>query len=101
MYFSQGAPMKRQKRLSRARRLSRWSASAAYPNASMIGKGRPSPGFGVLGIPAKPIDSAPRVKYASAVADTFSRAKRSEVMARIRGKDTQPELAVRRALHRL
>ncbi len=35
------------------------------------------------------------------MADTFSRAKRSEVMARIRGKDTQPELAVRRALHRL
>jgi len=35
------------------------------------------------------------------VADTFSRAKRSEVMARIRSKDTQPELAVRRALHRL
>jgi DNA mismatch endonuclease (patch repair protein) len=35
------------------------------------------------------------------MADTLTRAKRSEVMARIRGKDTQPELAVRRALHRL
>jgi DNA mismatch endonuclease (patch repair protein) len=35
------------------------------------------------------------------VADTFSRAKRSEVMSRIRGMNTQPELAVRRTLHRL
>lgn len=35
------------------------------------------------------------------MADTVSRAKRSEIMARIRGKDTQPELAVRSALHRL
>jgi DNA mismatch endonuclease, patch repair protein len=35
------------------------------------------------------------------MADTFSRALRSQVMARIRGKDTQPELAVRRVLHRL
>ena len=35
------------------------------------------------------------------MADTFSRAKRSEVMARIRGMDTAPELAVRRVLHRL
>lgn len=35
------------------------------------------------------------------MADTFSRAKRSEVMARIRGKDTSPELAVRRTLHRM
>lgn len=35
------------------------------------------------------------------MADTITRAKRSEVMARIRGKDTTPELAVRRALHRM
>lgn len=33
--------------------------------------------------------------------DVFTKAKRSEVMARIRAKDTQPELAVRRTLHRL
>jgi DNA mismatch endonuclease (patch repair protein) len=35
------------------------------------------------------------------VPDVFSEAKRSEVMARIRSKDTTPELAVRRALHAL
>lgn len=35
------------------------------------------------------------------MADTLTRAKRSEVMARIRGMDTAPELAVRRALHRM
>lgn len=33
--------------------------------------------------------------------DVFSRAKRSQVMARIRAKDTKPELAVRSALHAL
>jgi DNA mismatch endonuclease (patch repair protein) len=33
--------------------------------------------------------------------DVFTKAKRSEVMARIRAKDTKPELAVRSALHRL
>ncbi len=33
--------------------------------------------------------------------DVFSAAKRSEVMARIRAKNTKPELAVRRALHAL
>lgn len=35
----------------------------------------------------------------SAVADVFTREKRSEVMAGIRSKDTKPEIAVRRALH--
>ena len=35
----------------------------------------------------------------SAMADVFSREKRSEVMAAIRSADTAPELAVRRALH--
>jgi DNA mismatch endonuclease (patch repair protein) len=35
------------------------------------------------------------------VADVFTRAKRSEVMAAIRAKDTKPELAVRRVLHAL
>jgi DNA mismatch endonuclease, patch repair protein len=33
--------------------------------------------------------------------DTFSRAKRSEVMSRIRSKDTNPELVVRRLLSSL
>lgn len=33
--------------------------------------------------------------------DVFSAAKRSEVMSRIRGRDTKPELAVRSLLHRL
>ena len=32
--------------------------------------------------------------------DTLSRTERSERMARIRGRDTKPELAVRRLLHR-
>jgi len=32
--------------------------------------------------------------------DVFTPAKRSEVMSRIRGRDTTPELAVRRFLHR-
>ena len=31
--------------------------------------------------------------------DTFSPEKRSEVMARVRSKDTKPEMAVRRYLH--
>lgn len=35
------------------------------------------------------------------MADVFTRAKRSEVMSGIRSKDTKPELAVRRTLHRL
>lgn len=35
------------------------------------------------------------------MADVFTARKRSEVMARIRAKDTKPELAVRRALHAL
>lgn len=35
------------------------------------------------------------------MADTLSRAARSENMRRIRAKDTVPELAVRRALHRM
>jgi DNA mismatch endonuclease (patch repair protein) len=35
------------------------------------------------------------------MADTLSRAARSENMRRIRAKDTEPELAVRRALHRM
>jgi DNA mismatch endonuclease (patch repair protein) len=34
------------------------------------------------------------------VADTISKAARSALMARIRGKDTKPEVAVRSALHR-
>ncbi|HTT77492.1 MAG TPA: DNA mismatch endonuclease Vsr [Candidatus Binataceae bacterium] len=33
--------------------------------------------------------------------DVFTKAKRSEVMALIRAKNTKPELTVRRALHRL
>ena len=32
--------------------------------------------------------------------DVFSREKRSEVMSRVRSKDTGPELIVRRSLHR-
>lgn len=35
------------------------------------------------------------------MADVFSRKKRSEVMSRIRGRDTGPERAVRSMLHRL
>lgn len=31
--------------------------------------------------------------------DIFDKAKRSEIMGRIRGKDTKPELRVRKALH--
>ena len=34
------------------------------------------------------------------MADTISKAARSALMARIRGKDTKPEVAVRSALHR-
>jgi DNA mismatch endonuclease (patch repair protein) len=34
------------------------------------------------------------------VADTISKAQRSALMARIRGKDTKPEVFVRSALHR-
>jgi DNA mismatch endonuclease (patch repair protein) len=34
------------------------------------------------------------------VTDVFTRAKRSEVMSRIRGRDTRPERAVRSLLHR-
>lgn len=37
----------------------------------------------------------------SQMADVFTAEKRSAVMARIRSKDTQPELAVRQALHAL
>ena len=33
--------------------------------------------------------------------DIITKRKRSEVMSRIRGKDTKPEFAVRRYLHRL
>jgi DNA mismatch endonuclease, patch repair protein len=36
---------------------------------------------------------------AEPVPDIFTTAKRSELMSRIRGKDTQPELLVRRHLH--
>jgi len=35
----------------------------------------------------------------SAMADVFSRRKRSQVMAAIRSADTKPEMAVRRAVH--
>ena len=35
------------------------------------------------------------------MADVFTKAKRSEVMSRIRGRDTKPERAVRSILHRL
>jgi hypothetical protein len=35
------------------------------------------------------------------MADIFSPEKRSEVMSRIRGHDTKPELALRSMLHRL
>ncbi len=35
------------------------------------------------------------------MADVFTPQKRSEVMSRIRGRDTQPELALRSMLHRL
>jgi DNA mismatch endonuclease (patch repair protein) len=35
------------------------------------------------------------------MADTLSKAERSERMSRIRGKDTKPELALRSAMHRL
>src|SRR5687767_3965340 len=35
------------------------------------------------------------------MADVFSREKRSEVMSRIRGKNTKPEIFVRKLLHRL
>ena len=35
------------------------------------------------------------------MADTVSPAKRSDVMRRVRSKNTKPELTVRRALHRL
>lgn len=35
------------------------------------------------------------------MSDIFERAKRSEIMSRIRGRDTKPELVVRRIAHRL
>ena len=35
------------------------------------------------------------------MADVFTPEKRSEVMSRVRGRDTKPELAVRSMLHRL
>lgn len=34
-------------------------------------------------------------------ADTFSREKRSEIMSRVRSKDTKPEVRVRSVLHRM
>lgn len=35
------------------------------------------------------------------MADKFTSAQRSEIMSRIRAKDTRPELAVRRLVHRM
>ena len=35
------------------------------------------------------------------MADVFSRAKRSQVMSKIKGRNTQPEIVVRSILHRL
>lgn len=35
------------------------------------------------------------------MADTFSQRERSRIMACVKGKNTKPELAVRRSLHRL
>ena len=35
------------------------------------------------------------------MSDIFERAKRSEIMSRIRGRDTKPELVVRQIAHRL
>lgn len=35
------------------------------------------------------------------MADTFSKEKRSDIMSRIKGKNTRPELLVRSLLHRL
>lgn len=35
------------------------------------------------------------------MADTLGKAERSERMSRVRGKDTKPELAVRRLVHRM
>lgn len=35
------------------------------------------------------------------MADVFSKTKRSEVMSHIRGRDTQPELALRSMLHKM
>ena len=35
------------------------------------------------------------------MADVFDKQKRSEVMSRVRGKDTKPELRIRRGLHAL
>ena len=39
--------------------------------------------------------------YARCVMDVYSTGKRSEVMGRVRSKDTGPELVVRRTAHRL
>jgi DNA mismatch endonuclease (patch repair protein) len=36
-----------------------------------------------------------------ATVDMFTKERRSEIMSRIKGKDTQPELRVRRLLHRM
>lgn len=41
------------------------------------------------------------LRYCGAVMDIWSETKRSEVMSRIRGKDTKPEKKVRSLLHRM
>jgi DNA mismatch endonuclease, patch repair protein len=48
---------------------------------------------------ARPARSEPEARGPST--DVFTPAQRSAVMARVRGKDTGPELKVRRMLHRL
>lgn len=48
-----------------------------------------------------PVATVFRLAYNGAMADMFDPRKRSEVMGRIRGKDTKPELLIRKGLHRM
>ena len=62
----------------------------------------------MVGHPCIAIVSSRRVGWVSdglnhgtLVADIFEAAKRSEIMSRIRGRDTKPEMVVRKVAHRL
>jgi DNA mismatch endonuclease (patch repair protein) len=39
------------------------------------------------------------IEYSKGQSDIFSKARRSQIMSRVRGKNTQPEMAVRSILH--
>src|SRR5262249_17942033 len=59
------------------------------------------PGEGDTRAAKGPGPASPPARLARSMADRITQAQRSAVMSRIRSKDTKPELAVRRLLHRL